>query len=301
MRAGCLVSSLILLLPATGCSRQHAPTAPQAAAVVSADSSAGSGDVVGGVPDLPYRFPLVIGNHWRYAVHLAAISVPRDTSQLPWITDYRYTMDARLRGWAVIGGRDYVDEERTFDDSTGWRPEHVYLREDRAGLYEMSLGRQFYPTARALDVLEAGPSSGAAKESFRAARVKFERTLNLVAGAPAGGFAGPRDAPDPPELTRLIYPMRPGMRWWLPTVPPVAVDVEAFETVSLPAGRFPAWRTRYRIEWLGPEDYIRVWYGPDGFLALAVHQVFEGPYGRSTFDYTKQLEWIDLVGKDERP
>ncbi len=311
---GVWLRSLVILPLLAGCGRQGlhpvAVVSPPAAALEAA-APFSPGDFTRPAQGRSLFFPLHIGNHWHYSVRFAEDFV-YDGSETGW-TESRDSIDARLERVVVIDGRDYVDEARTRGPAgtAGPYTMHIYLRQDHTGLYEAdvvgwNVARED-PLARAWSRLESRLPDAGAREAFRAARARLERKLSSIPALRFGPFAAPPGLPPSTDLTRLSYPLHPGAQWVIRADPLFAAEAQGFETVSLPAGRFPAWRIRYTSVLYGPRDVVHVWYGQDGYLALIAHLESEGtdsqgnPRGTLISEYSERLDRIDLVGERGRP
>ena len=230
--------ALALLLTTPSCSRQSpAPTQPDVHA-----SRVRGGPGAGGFPEGRSReagppnrgpgfYPLAVGNEWTY------VSVISGQAWTPGGSRY-LTSDAiqelrrSIECVTTIDGKEWF-VERTRLRGAGSTVEQVstnLLREDRNGLYQTAAPWRVDPCAQPITLTDTG-------------------SMGLL----------------------LRYPLHVGSTWTIWSVtgpngpePGMWATVEAHEVITVPAGRFPAYRIRVQNA-TGFEQ--RVWYGRPGFLA----------------------------------
>ena len=282
----------LLALVSIGCSR-NAPNAPAASVAKSQAVSA-----FGARAQEPNGFfPLQIGNRWHSIAENRAGRIPPDggpVNELVYLTEtFRF-----LEGTETINGTSYVVAQdstnrlgSSFPPVVNW----IRYRQDRSGLYEADVAANIPPVLNEGEVTASGAGvtpeadgggmpSGLvygipenelaayqeawAKIAERVATIRsMGRMLALPGGAnrPGGVLAG--------ELTRLAYPLRPGQTWVVRSEPNFIFtsEVEANETIDVPAGRFPSSRIRIDNNLLGPNDRVHIWFGRAGILAFRYH------------------------------
>jgi hypothetical protein len=318
-----LVALSLLLL--VGCGRQGlhptaavSPERDAAPPLAARSSPADPGTPTSGRESF---FPLEVGNHWRYARVFALNLVLDDGRETGWIHT-RTAVDARLVRTGTIGERAYVVEEDVTRDDSGEElgTQRVFWRQDRTGLFEVEVGgggmasaagtaagsgsRAF---ARARSRAEALVAVSADGVAVRVACDRLERKLALIENAVRAPRQPLGEDPPPLELTCLRYPLHPKAQWDVRTDLLFTAQVEGFEVLNLPAGRFGGWRMRYASERFGPQDQVRVWYGRDGYLALDAYLEGEvvdlqgNRIGTAIGKLTDRLDGIELVGEHGRP
>jgi hypothetical protein len=232
------------------------------------------------------RYPLEIGNRWRYRRIIAFESTV--TGEEPTLEILRARVFDELIGVEERFGRDYVVLERVYDEGeAGLTTQWVRYRQDRDGLYEADISiseppvleggvtRQQAGFAVSLPSTPALELSSQQSPSLAAARAQLLQKLELLhrlrdgfgnsLAIPAGAA---KDALDN-ELTRLRYPLHPGSSWTIREIPQVTFTVEGMQVLRLRAGLFPAWRLRLNAEFLGPDDRVVFWYGRVGLVGMA--------------------------------
>jgi len=275
-------------------------------------------------------FPLGQGSRWHSVAE--GHSVSRDlsgvVSELHSHDDYVRTID----GTEERFGRTYtiLREELTEtidgvpDESTSW----IRYRQDGTGLYEADVASNTPPGVEPPAAARVTPGHSALSdrlvrglpEKNRAAyRATWERIHARVAmirdavrglgstrkldTASAPPASTPRTAAEN-ELTRLLYPLHKGQTWQIRPDPLFTSEVEATESLSIPAGRFSS--SRIRVDsppFFGPNDRVHLWMSRSGQLALQYH--FEGDVtdvngnviGTNTFDYREELQDFDLAAR----
>ncbi len=275
-----------------GCSRK-APNAPAASVATSRAVSA-----FGARAQEPNGyFPLQIGNRWHSISETRAGRIPPDggpVDELAYFTDiFRF-----LEGTETIDGTSYVvEQDSTNQQGSSFGPvvNWIRYRQDLSGLYEADVAANIPPVLNDGQFTAGGagvtpesdgggmpsglvygvPESelGAYQEAWaklmeRTATIRsLGRTLALPGGArrPGGVKAG--------ELTRLAYPLHPGQSWIIRSEPGFVFtsEVEANETIDVPAGRFPSSRIRIDNNLFGPNDRVHLWFGRAGILAFRYH------------------------------
>lgn len=282
----------LLALVSIGCSR-NAPNAPAASVAMSQAVSA-----FGARAQEPNGyFPLRIGNRWHSIAETRAGRIPPDggpVDELAYFTDiFRF-----LKGTETIDGTSYVvEQDSTNQQGSSFGPvvNWIRYRQDRSGLYEADVAANIPPVLNEGQFTGSGagitPESDGggmmsglvygvpenelaayqeawAKTAERVATIRsMGRKLALPGGAnrPGGVRAG--------ELTRLAYPLHPGQSWIIRSEPDLVFtsQVEANETIDVPAGRFPSSRIRIDNSVLGPNDRVHIWFGRAGILAFRYH------------------------------
>jgi hypothetical protein len=307
----------------SGCaSRPDTPTAPSVAPGPLAVGSAGGGSA--GVSGQFY--PLQVGNHWSYHKRLSYTLVEGDRLPSP-SYDWNATVDRGLTCFETIDGRDYVVEEVEERAQSEAIFSWVRYRQDRTGLYEADVELQvpaqcFGPIksssssapmaaerlARGIESLVAA-SPPERQAAYRAAGERLREKLARVERALRRGATGAPSHPElaqPGELTRLSYPLYPAKSWTIRRDPEGATfmaRVEGTDLLNLPAGRFPGFRIRILSTFLGPDDEVRTWYGPSGYLQLVAHmETFAvddrgAIIGRLAIDQRETLVSLSLVSR----
>jgi hypothetical protein len=279
----------------------------------------GKGSVPGAGPDF---YPLASGNRWHYDGRFAVRIVAPDGETIE-DDELLYEVDQHQTCVVTIGDRDYLTEEivrRGGGTFVMW----VRYRQDVRGLYEADVtglepSCQLRVDAPGAAVAEAGASWAEAWQRAIAGvtdpgrRAAFERAwqevrarIDVVRGEtiapdaqlrPSFGVGGPLAG----ELLRLSYPLAPGRRWIIRESPRFTAIVEAPDVLELAPGLLSGWRIRYDNEFLGRNDRVHVWYGPQGLLQLTSHietdAVDEGGsvIGRLITEDVQVLDELDLV------
>jgi hypothetical protein len=267
-------------------------------------------------------FPLAIGNHWH--------SVGDDRVVL---TDAGGGVDnftihnditRELIGTEALFGRTYTVMKETTIQTMSFEPEPwittqwIRYRQDASGLYEADVSgppasEPVMPSAATeLDGVRT-PSVRPLPDGMRA-KIRpdqidaYERAWNRLQWKAEAlnrhmisDGAARISGVLPNEITRLVYPLRPGEEWTIRTDFFFGSVVEGIEDLDLPAGRFPAYRIRIPNEALGPEDVVHLWMGRSGQLRFRYH--LEAPatdqdgnvIGSSSFDHDEVLDQISLV------
>jgi hypothetical protein len=263
-----------------------------------ADDTTGPGGVLSGAPDASVQalppdgdassartsrngfFPLQNGNYWHYAGSTEIISIPYGEPGPPVMETMEYTEERTLVGTEMIAGREYVIEEARIDWDFGdtdyeWRR----YRQDRSGLYEadVSIDTPPGPTrelsqAAAARGLPADRLPASNREAWSDALRRLEQRLEVARhAAESGSEAMPPIFFDPGELTRLRYPLKPGLEWTVREVPFFGSVVESPEVLNLEPGRLMGFRIRMVSEVYEPGDLVRSWYGRRGLLKFSAH------------------------------
>ena len=243
-------------------------------------------------------YPLGLGSAWHYS---RVFSVRVATTGVP--DEYPYTVhsivDRALIGTETLFGRSYVvEEERTTQDT---RPNEIFrlwtrYREDRSGLYYADVCACDPPNlARATGdapTIEALPSASETlpssidlglrvrpedRDAFERAIASHRTRLDLARRALALASGRLSDTAERPggvgdnEVELLHYPIVPGASWTLRADFGLAWTVEGPELLTIPAGKFPAYRIRVTFDGMGPNDKVLIWYGRSGRLRYALH------------------------------
>jgi hypothetical protein len=237
--------------------------------------------------------------------------------------------DHELVGTEALFGREYVlevQERREVPVVPGGIVDTTWIRyrQDRAGLYEADISINEPPavpggriehtnsegTGRRWNALWARLSNEAGAKydvAFDRAWAKMARKLAVIYNLAEGSAARPHvevGRPGgvlPDEITRLVYPLRPGQEWTVRESPFFSSKVDGRDILDLPPGRISCSRIRMTIQGLDPEDVVLFWYGRDGFLGQLVHVQTEvvdingQEIGVLSFKESVLLESIDLV------
>lgn len=262
-------------------------------------------------------YPLSIGSAWTYEGG-GSFGYLRDG--VPSGPDFRYafTETHELIGTTRHEGTTYVVEEQVHRDI----PESYYgpatwwdrVRQDAGGLFSLDTFLQEPPIlesgkaaaspagngrGRALQAdLAAWHPGGAADAALQRLAERVEALRDL-----ARGVARHRGETTQ-ELTRLVYPLRPGTSWSIRPDFPWPARVDRVEILNTPAGR----KTAYRID-LNPfgtvvqeGEWVRVWFSREGYLGYSIHSFEEetnenGEPTGSTFvaDESMTVTSVDLA------
>jgi hypothetical protein len=271
----------LALMLAGGCAGPiDPPTQPM---VATSETAAGLVATQGGF------FPLTIGNLWYYRNLVRVRIVPADGSA-PTFSTQVFTSDREMFCSESRNGTEYR-VMRNVDvgpngTSVAWRR----YRQTGAGLFQ--LNRDFDvppPCARPNEpsAWPAGPGRDEALASlvdarpageqaaWRDALTRLDRRMTLVRAAAGLVPMGLPRVGDPllGENTELVYPLERKARWVVSQDEPflLTAEVEGVDELNLSAGRFSGYRIRLFSDVLGPNDWIRVWYGPAGFLQAFAH------------------------------
>ena len=229
-----------------------------------------------GTPDFVY--PLDLGNRWNYDGR-SEYWVIADVDPI----EHARTLSTHTRELTqteMLFGRSYVVEQWTIVED--FRPNDpivywVRYRQDLSGLYEADVSILDPPgglvtpeivlskagQAGARPTFEGIPASQ--RHAWRAAWERIQQRQHLLHGVV--------NSQDPlvsglmeNEITRLRYPPTVGKVFYIrPNL--LRAKIEAYETLSLPAGDFEA--ARVRLTWLFPgteADRIHMWIGTCGML-----------------------------------
>jgi len=110
------------------------------------------------------------------------------------------------------------------------------------------------------------------------------------------------DAPPFSETRLLAYPLHTGATWAMypSSRLKVTATVEGIDVLSLPAGRFTAWRIR--ISGATPRDRV-IWYGRAGYLGSKGHDESPPPsdpqHIQIIYDHADSLTALDLVWRNQ--
>lgn len=320
---GAIVASVLVFLPViTGCSKQ----APTAVPLERVQSSGRAEQLAAAAPGAFY--PLAIGNRWHavaddYYRTVPAIGDPYNEIRIH--TDYNRAMV----GMETLFDRAYVLMREDWTQDTPFSEEPwsgtywTRYRQDGSGLYEADVAATTPPnslsgsaettsqvgnavTLQSLPALLADRIPVGELSAFRAAWQGLQARAGVVRSVlrqpvPAGTAIGPPGSLLPGEITRLRYPLRPGSTWQIRPDPLFTSSVEAVEILSLPAGRFPAYRIRVDNEALGPSDVVHVWLSRSGQLAVRYHLESDATDGQGNvigtvvYDYNEALQEVSLL------
>lgn len=273
------------------------------------ESADGAGQIAGSG-----FFPLTLGNHWEYVTGLSGTITDESGQSTPFSDPG--TMSASLTSVRSFYGRDYVEETMEFATSgSATVASFIEFRQDRSGLYEADVsvtaargiaGRSpesdasIPPRDARAAILRAACGPRVSDASIARALDRLDHAIGAGYAASAG--ARPGGALDH-EITRLSYPLHPGVHWLIRDDPRFESTVEAIGPVRVPAGRFVAARIRINSEFFGPNDVVHVWYGRQGFIKLAAHVesvVIDNngsPVGMMVADETQDLTSLDLLDR----
>jgi hypothetical protein len=262
-------------------------------------------------------YPLAVGNRWRHEKQFNFQIIP--ASGDPQTPEVFYSViDREIACVEDRGGRRYFVEAAAeqSDVQTYWS--WVRMRQDASGLHEADVsildpppcvpqpGRVARPTAdpalRAEIWVRSAPP--AQRDAYLAAARRLISKLAEVESFARPAAVLPTIGPAAEhEITRLRYPLFVGAGWVIRDDPGAtfAARVEAAEVPDLPAGRFHAFRIRILPPSMGPADFVRVWYGCSGFLALQAHFDVDAidaqgnVIGRAILDQSERLESLSLL------
>ncbi len=273
-----------------------------------------------------FFFPLTIGNEWHAVGESHFRSEPPEPGH-PAEDSIHSDITRSLIGTETLFGRSYVVEKETTAQTGGSMGDQPWItvlwirnRQDATGLYEADVAASVPPKLRdgtssirplaarehAVGRLPAPiptniPESqrGAWVATWQRVQVRAEAVRSMVRGLTLNGREG---GLQDNEITRLLYPMRPGISWAIRPDPLFTATVEAVEMLDLPAGRFPAYRLGIHFDDLDPEEFVHVWYGRSGQLAAQYHllgvvtDIDGNVIGKAAFDYEEVLRSLALVG-----
>ncbi len=231
----------------------------------------------------------------EYAVEEAVIWIPDGNPPVKRWTRFRedhaglYVADVPIN-WppgapiaASTGGRG-ASADGTLDNMMipGWDSIAPSVDETVAELTRSAWRRHTRALSEIHSMLEPGGTAGGGK-------IAMEMT-----GRPGGLLAG--------ELFWLPYPPHPRMTWIQRFAPfRIISEVEAHESLDLPAGRFPAWRVRIHNSLLDEDDSVVVWFGRCGRLSFDIHKetialdIDSGEMVRISSDEVEVLTRVDLA------
>jgi hypothetical protein len=325
-----LLPAIVALLNAGCATPLQSPTAPSVASdragplAISASGGMGSG------VSAPF-FPLQVGNHWSYHRRAVFTTISDGEIAIP-PTELNATVDrdqicVETRATIEIpDGIDYVVEQVTEQYPGYTTLSWVRNRQDRSGLYEADALLSETPVcgptegapSRVSDqrsgpvsrfpagmeaLLSAAPPGRqaayrAAIEQLRIRLACIDAALHRPVVTPAAALAASG------ELTRLSYPLYTGKGWTIRSGAqggPYFARVEGADVLDLPAGRLRGFRIRITSAFFGPDDEVRVWYGPSGLLQVVTHTVVflrdeaGPPFGRMALDQRETLTEMSLV------
>jgi hypothetical protein len=250
------------------------------------------------------RYPLQLGNTWKYQAHVKIQTLPYEGD--PTEQEVIRTTKAEIFGPEQLFGRCYAVEVLTITEDIN--PEDVFTqtvryRQDSSGLYE-AVATEPGPAGAAREARSLDPRDGPRSSAWARAIVQLEDRVQALRDSRHGRKGGVLDN----ELQRLAYPLHRGASW-------VVADDEFFmtatvegrEVLRLPIGRTPAWRIRLEADFYGPDDVVELFYGRDGYLGWRVFLVGEAsdetgtPIGIVTFTEEEYLEDLDIDRKGEHP
>ncbi len=290
-------------------------------------------------PSARGSFPLETGSRWEYRrtfelrfEYLNAVSpAPGEV--------YEASVERTIIGTERIAGQDYAIEEMVIGIPGQDLPikRWTRFREDHAGLYVADVPVTWPPGATiAATASGRGSSTGRSIDDAvipgwnriasqvdasvagltRSAWKRHTRGLSEIhamldpgnSGVEAGGGAiamemtGRPGGLLPEEFLWLLYPPHPKTRWIQRRAPfRIVSEVEAHESLDLPAGRFAAYRVRIENSLLGEDDRVTVWFGRCGRLGFDIHKetvaldIDTGEMVRISSDEIEVLTHVDLA------
>jgi hypothetical protein len=186
-----------------------------------------------------------------------------------------------LTGTEEISGLVYTLMRETLVSTSPANPDGstyttwVRYRQDANGLYESDVTGP--PASSSVAASEVAVRAGAEFPASLRTRVPaaqvaaYERgwgALQRKISALRDLVAAPLRATDVAsgEITRLDYPLHPGASWTIREDPHFSSTVEGLDQLSIPAGRFNAYRIRINSQFFGPEDTVHLWMSRSGQL-----------------------------------
>jgi hypothetical protein len=301
----CLLLVLIVLVP--GCRDDATPviTAPSVDAAL-----AMAGPYPPGGMWARY-YPLAMGNHWRYDRQFRIWDEDGNV-----LTDISGETTREIVGQEEISGRMYTVEEWIYTDDQGSSPSWLRYRQDRDGLYEADIsiteppaliGANRESLLKRPDAITA--AAGLENELLRREADPYRRALiaahlerhrRLVSAALGWVYSTGVEAG---ELTRLLYPLRPGETWSIRDEPLFNSEMEGYELLRLPVGNRVGARIRITPPGTTPDEDVLVWYSSCGQLRMYVYVETEGtdpggnPIGPLYSEETVELVDVDLPGR----
>jgi hypothetical protein len=271
-----LVPAVVSLALLSACSRQN-PTAP----VIAGESDGLSRMLSASVYGQQSFFPLAIGNRWHAASDDHVATIPSGGG--PPIDEMTIHTDITrdLTGTEEISGLVYTLMRETLVSTSPANPggstytTWVRYRQDANGLYESDVTGP--PASSSVVAAAAAARAGAEFPASLRARVPAARVvayekaweaLQRKIVALRNVVADPLRATDVAsgEITRLDYPLHPGASWTIREDPHFRSTVEGLDQLSIPAGRFNAYRIRIDSQFFGPEDTVHLWMSRSGQL-----------------------------------
>ena len=294
--------AVILTLASGGCGGRMEPTTRPSIEI--SGLAAGVETAGAGPASQPGFYPLTVGNRWKYSEEVVIRLIP-NVGEAPPPERYESTIVREIIGTVEAEGRTYLKELST-EPSPFQIP--TYFRQDASGLYEWSppirvtqAGRVSAAFAHALAGMQP-----AERAAFELAARRLDARIAAVEAALGRGGASVTDLGFPGtgatnELRRLRYPLGPKTQWMLSNDPSFLATCETAgeETLNLPAGRLRGHRIRMS-GYLGPNDFVHLWYGRAGFLQLVAHVEVEAfdplGFGRYIYDEREWLTDVTLAG-----
>lgn len=216
-------------------------------------------------------YPLDPGACWRYTRRYREWFTPADGSGARLRLEFVSRIERRAVCVEYFNGRAYVVETVTEHGESDSRTNWNRLRQDRFGLYRWQIGPSVPPSC------SAGLSPAVAGSN-----------------GPSGGEREPRGGVSGEEAPILRYPVHPGATWAV--TPGLTRVVEGTEVLSLPAGRFVAFRIREEYGEGSANGPVHVWYGRAGFLQLRGHSKYvltdeeARPFGTVESEFSEVLD-----------
>jgi hypothetical protein len=309
------IAILALLATLAGCS-QPLPNEPSSSGLRS--SMTAGAQLAGSAPQGSF-FPLAVGNRWTATADDRFTMISGSGGTVPADFTIHSDITRHLVGTEVRNGRVYVVQE---EDGNKFLPTEVlvnwlHYRQDASGLYLADLGLNVPPGSegiRASATSAARPYTlpadilAATTDQERAAYLAaLEKLRERVAAIQAVMKQSIADGNGPPggllsnEIPRLRYPLYPGSKWVIRADPRFESTVEAIETLSVPAGRFPCYRIRIDSEFIKSGESARFWVSRSGEVAERYHFIEElvdadgNTIGFFNLDHELTLQTVSLL------
>ncbi len=321
--------------PDPGDVMSSAGTGARALAQPEAIEAPGSKAVGGSDSDQHSFYPLELGARWRYTRHYRSWFTPTDGSDIQVLSDFTSTIERTLVCAEQVSGRSYTVEQVVEEWESGSRITWNRFRQDQSGLYRWQVspnspascaaplparivqgdcGPLSIPHAAAMTLERLYPDR-VRSAALHDAVMRFNSWVgaSLELGGREGeghvtrgaGGQGPPGGGLDQEAPILRYPLHPSESWVV--TPGLTRVVEAAEVVSLPAGRFTAWRIREEYGEGSANGPVHVWYGRAGFLQLLGHSEWlladtEGkPIGTMESNFSEILDGFSPAGEGAVP
>jgi hypothetical protein len=248
-------------------------------------------------------YPLQVGYRWNY---VANVSLSHGPGSEP-------LEERRIENWEIIGtedlfGRTYFVQRQVVElqsplgdrEYTWW----VRYRQDRSGLYEADVclsdppgGGDDCSDLRQQRLAGDGSATGEDREAFLHLKALRESIMQAARGS-YSKYSGlsvselDEPLPDHPDLIRLLYPMHPGTDWFIRPELAFHSEIQSLDVVTVPAGRYSAWRVSITPPGFGPNDVAHFWWARSGLVKVLVH--IEDPWF-GTYDEVMELQPYTLA------